>query len=138
MKKLFAVLSVFAVLVACYETDSDFSLQNYFSGVYYCYTENEPNCSNTDLGFCYMSELPSKNCVGESMTIENFEPVSALSTLNAQIVKTECLENGAIVIYAYSELVPNSVKVENNLVNIQIACYDDHCVIGWPLIYGSF
>ncbi len=76
--------------------------------------------------------------VGESIKIENFEPIAGLKTLKAKVVATENLDNGATVIYAYTNLIKDSVKIANNDVNLQIAHYDEYTVIGWPLILGSF
>lgn len=79
-----------------------------------------------------------KNKLGESISIKNFEPASAIKSLQAKVIKTEYLTTGATVIYAYSSLVPKSVEIENQKTNLQIACYEDYVVIGWPMILGSF
>ena len=96
--------------------------------------------SSTDLGFCYMSvdKKVSDNVVGESIKISNFEPISAMKALNAKLIKTETLSNGTIVMYAYTHLIDDTVSVENKKVNLQIACAEDYCIVGWPLILGSF
>ena len=117
---------------------SSFSLLDYFYGDYRVYTSTELEDS-LNLGFCYMSNSKAqKNVVGESLKINNFEPVSALKTLKAKMIKTEHLEDGTTVLYAYTNLIDKTVEVENKKVNLQIACKDDFCVIGWPLILGSF
>ena len=72
------------------------------------------------------------------MIIKNFEAGAAIKTLQAKIVKTEYLPTGATVIYAYSNLIPKSIKQDSRDANLQIACYDDYVVIGWPVIIGSF
>lgn len=72
------------------------------------------------------------------MKIYNFEPVAGLESLDANIVYTEYLDSGASVIYAYTDKINRFVKVEDENVNIQIACYDEYSIIGWPLILGSF
>ena len=72
------------------------------------------------------------------MKITNFEIGNALKVLNAHVVKTECLENGSTVIYAYSNLIQEKVEVENKFVNLQIVENEEYCIIGWPLILGSY
>ena len=118
----------------------NFSLTDYFSGEYYAYTENPASENYIFLGFCYMNKgkVMQHNLVGESMVIKNFEPISAIKTLNAKIVKTEVLDSGAVVIYAYSSFINKNVTLENEKVNLQIAYYDNYSVIGWPVILGSF
>ncbi len=75
--------------------------------------------------------------VGESMVIYNFEAGAAIKTLRATIIKTEVVNN-ATIIYANSPLINSSVTIEGKKINLQIANYSDHSVIGWPLILGSF
>ena len=139
MKKFLVVIVLFLILLSGVNLNKDFSLLNYFSGDYTVYTSTSSGEESTNLGFCYMNkDVTSKNVVGESMVIENFEPVSALNTLNATVVKAEYLDNGTTVIYAYTNLISEKVKINNKNVNIQIAHKDEYCVIGWPLILGSF
>ncbi len=137
MKKLFVCLAVLVGLVYCYSNNSNFSLQNYFSGVYYCYTESEIDSTSLNLGFCYMSNSYSSNLIGESMIVENLEPIAAITSLNAKIIKTEQINNASII-YAYSSAINSYVTIDGKKVNLQLACYDDYCVIGWPLILGSY
>ena len=138
MKKLIIACMLIFVLMAGVR-NSDFSLLDYFSGEYRVYTADQTE-SSVDLGFCHMSNcLTSREgVVGESIKIYNFEPVSALEILNAKLIKTETLEKGTVVMYAYSNLIKDNVQLDNEKVNIQIATNEDYCVIGWPLILGSF
>lgn len=138
MKKMLAIIAVFAVLIGCYSYKDKFTLQDYFEGTYYCYSKQANNNLSVDLGFCYLNYEESAKPIGESMIIENYEPISAIETLNAKILNTEHLESGATVIYAYSNKIDTSVDLNGKKVNLQLACYDDYCVIGWPLILGSF
>ena len=129
---------VFAVLIGCYSHKDKFTLQDYFAGTYYCYSQTANNNASVDLGFCFLNYEESSNPIGESMVIENYEPISAIEKLNANILKTEHLDNGATVIYAYSNKIGTSVDLNDKKVNLQLACYEDYCIIGWPLILGSF
>lgn len=94
-----------------------------------------------NLGNCVMNigelneDVP---IIGESLTIQNFEPISALQTLNAKTIKVEQLETGATIIYAYTDKINKNVTIENQKVNIQIAIYPNYSIIGWPLILGSY
>lgn len=138
MKKLLVVIFVFLILVSCLNREQSFSLLNYFSGDYTVYTSSSSG-NGVDLGFCYMNSKPvNKDIVGESLVVYNFEIGDAIKSLNARAVKTEYLDDGTIVIYAYSNLIKKKVKVGNCQVNLQIATKDDRTVIGWPLILGSF
>ena len=86
-----------------------------------------------------MSSNPTMlNYIGESIKIENCEPLSAIKTLNGKILFCETLENGTEVLYAFSNKIPKSVKLNNQEVNIQVAHNNSYSIIGWPLILGSF
>lgn len=138
MKKFLIVLIVFLIVLSGVKTSSEFSLLDYFSGEYTVYTSNQ-NKNSIDLGFCYMStEVNVDGVVGESMVVKNLEVSKALKDLNARVVKSEYLENGTTVIYAYSHLIDDKVTIENNYVNLQIAITGEHAVVGWPLILGSY
>ena len=135
MKKLFIIIVLFLILICNIQPKADFSLLDYFDGEYTVYSNSG---EGVNLGFCYMSSKPVDNKMGESLKIENCLPSAALTKLNAKVVKTEYLQTGASVIYAYTNKIANSVEVNNNKVNLQLACYDDYFIIGWPLIMGSF
>lgn len=137
MKKLIIAVFIFIFLLSGQKA-SNFSLLDYFDGEYSAYT-NSCEYGGTNLGICYMTQSKKvKNKMGESLVIKNFEAGDAIKTLQAKVVKTEYLPTGATVIYAYSNLIPKSIKQSNKDVNLQIACYDDYVVIGWPVIIGSF
>ena len=139
MKKIAIVIVVFLIVLSGVKVEKDFSLLNYFSGEYTVYTSKQNGENGTSLGFCYMNTRPTKeNVVGESIVINNLEVGDALSTLNARVVKTEYLEDGTAIIYAYSNLINDKVKISGRNVNLQIATRDDRSVIGWPLILGSY
>lgn len=141
MKKILIALFLFVLLISTATTKNNFTLNDYFTGNYYAYTKTELDKNGTNLGSCYMYNCQIKDVsllVGESMVINNFEPANALKQLKAQVRKTEYLETGASVIYAYSPLINTDVEVDGKKVNLQIACYDNFCVVGWPLILGSF
>jgi len=136
MKKMLILIAIFIFLVSGVP-HKEFSLLDYFEGDYVCYSETENNQS-LNLGACYMTKENVSNKIGESLTVQNFEPSSALKELNAKVIKTEVLDSGAVVIYAYCSQIPRTIELFNSKVNLQIAYYDTHSVIGWPLILGSF
>lgn len=139
MKKIAVVLIMFLIILISAENQTQFSLLNYFSGEYVAYTSKDSTEDSIDLGFCFINSKPVEGCVvGESMVIENFEVSSALSVLNARVVKTEYLEDGTTVIYAYSNLINDKVEVFGRNVNLQVATKNERTVIGWPLILGSY
>lgn len=139
MKKLMIVIFVFIILIVGNQEDKDFSLLDYFSGEYTAYATSGAGTESVDLGFCYMNSKPAQdNLVGESMVVKNFELSQAIDTLNARVVKTEYLDNGTIVIYAFTNLINKKVKVDGKNVNLQFATNDEYTVVGWPLILGSF
>ena len=139
MKKLMIAIFMFIIVLAGNKEVCDFTLLDYFSGEYTVYTSKANGNDCVDLGFCYMSSRPTtEDIVGESMVIEDFEIASAIKVLNAKVVKTEFLEDGTTVIYAFTNLISQKVKVSDKNVNLQIAQKDDITVIGWPLILGSF
>ncbi len=140
MKKLFAFIFIFVLLIINVPTDKAFSLLDYYNGEYVCYLNEPISNKSINLGACYMDSVvgAKENVQGESLTLNNFEPIDALRKLNAKVIKVENLEGGATILYAYSTKIPKSVIVEDEKVNLQIAHYDSHTVIGWPLILGSF
>jgi len=140
MKKFLIIIAMFLILISSQRINNDFSLLNYFSGEYTAYTESAESKNSVDLGFCYMQNatVDIGKLVGESLVIKNFEPISAINKLNAKIVKTEYLEDGSIVIYAFTNFIKDKVNIDNKSVNLQIAHNDKYSVIGWPLILGSF
>ena len=140
MKKFFIVIVMFFVLISSKNMENNFTLLDYFSGEYTAYTEEQVNDNCINLGFCYMQDknVERSFLVGESLKIVNFEPINALKKLNAKIVKTEYLEDGLVVIYAYTNLIKETVEIDNKNINIQIAQNDDYSIIGWPLILGSY
>ena len=140
MKKLFVVIVVFLILIANVGVKNNFTLLDYFDGEYYAYSNSPISNHYIFLGSCYMNigEVNSNDIVGESMIIENFEPIAAIEELNGKIIFTEFLDTGASVIYAYTDQIGRYVNVNGEKVNIQIAQYNDYSVIGWPLILGSF
>lgn len=138
MKKMCVVIVVFLILLSCVETKENFTLLNYFSGDYTVYTSTN-STNGKYLGFCYMSETQTnKDVVGESLVVYDLELDSALSILKAKIVKTEYLDDGTVVIYAHTNLINKTVKVEGKRINLQIAHKNERFIIGWPLILGSF
>ena len=112
MKKMIVVIIVFLIIISNIKQGDNFSLLNYFEGDYIAYSSTKNN-DCVDLGFCYMYTKPDvKNVVGESITIENFEPANALKVLNAKVIKTEYLEDGTTVIYAITN------KIEDIIITI--------------------
>lgn len=140
MKKLFVVIVAFLILIGNVGVKNNFTLLDYFDGEYYAYSNSPISNHYIFLGSCYMNigEVNSNDIVGESMIIENFEPIAAIEELNGKIIFTEFLDTGASVIYAYTDQIGRYVNVNGEKVNIQIAQYNDYSVIGWPLILGSF
>lgn len=134
------IIAIFLILISANSRQNNFTLLNYFIGEYTSYTEKAIGEESINLGFCYMQNKASENniLVGESVKIKNFEPVAALKKLNARVIKTEYIENGTVVIYAYSNLINKNIKVNNQNVNLQIAHNDYYTIIGWPQILGSF
>ena len=140
MKKFLVVIVMFAVLMCSKNVENDFSLLDYFFGEYTSYTEEMCDSNSLNLGFCYMQNGKdnSAELIGESLKIYNFEPIDALKKLDAQVVKTECLGSGVVVLYAYTDKICDYVEIDNQKVNLQIANNNEYTVIGWPLILGSF
>ena len=71
----------------------------------------------------------------------NFYPDYIINTLNLEIQDIQSLirDNETISIYyCYMENVGNSVILSNKKVNLQIAFNGEKCIIGLPLILGSY
>lgn len=140
MKKLIIAFILIMVLFYAHSLNTNFTLKNYFKGTYTSYSNVETK-NSTNLGFCYLNtsvDIPQKHLIGESIILENIELNSALTSLKAKVVKTECLENCLVVIYAYTPLIKCNVNINNKKVNLQIAHKNEKTIIGWPLILGSF
>lgn len=112
-----------------------FTLRDYFDGEYLAYTK-EYQQDSVDLGFCYMVKN-ADNVIGESIKIDNLEVGSAIRDLDMKVAYTEYL-SGTTIIYGYTKKIPDSVNVDGEKINIQIAYNEEYSVIGWPLILGSF
>ena len=140
MKKFLVVIVLFAVLMCSKDVKNDFTLLDYFSGEYISYTEEMYDRTALSLGFCYMQNdiVDTSELIGESLSIYNFEPIDALRKLGAKLIKTECLDSGMVVLYAYTNKICDYVEINNQKVNLQIANNNEYTIIGWPLILGSF
>lgn len=139
MKKILIAIVVIFVLLSNVDAKQNFSLLNYFSGEYYAYSLEQENSNSLYLGFCYETQDKVVNKkIGESIVVKNLEPIEAINKLKAKIVKTEYLDDGTTVIYAYSSLINDRVEINGLVVNLQIAHKQDYSVVGWPVILGSF
>lgn len=139
MKKILIAIVVIFVLLSNVDAEQNFSLLNYFSGEYYAYSLEQENSNSLYLGFCYETQDKVVNKkIGESIVVKNLEPIEAINKLKAKIVKTEYLDDGTTVIYAYSSLINDRVEINDLVVNLQIAHKQDYSVVGWPVILGSF
>lgn len=139
MKKLLLTIGVMIIFLLSSHNTNNFSLLDYFDGEYYSFSTCQTEYS-VDLGFAYMSnvKIERDKLSGESVKLKNFEPSEAIKKLKARVVYTEYLESGTTVIYAYTNLISKKVKVKDENVNVQIAINDEFCIVGWPLIMGSF
>ncbi len=137
MKKLFMLIIIMAILINGYSDKKEFTLLDYFSGEYVSYA-NTATTDSVDLGFCYMNTTFTEDNIGESIKVKNLEIGQALNDLNANVIDTEYLGGGLVVIYAYSDKINDSVIHKNQKVNLQIANVGDNTIIGWPLILGGF
>ena len=139
MKKFVAILIVLICLLYVFNANKQFTLLDYFKGEYIAYTSRVVDEESQDLGFCYMNSKMAKNgVVGESVKIKNFEISSAIKTLKAEVIFVEQLDGGLTIIYAHTKLISNRVVIHNKNVNLQVAVANDYCVVGWPLILGSY
>ena len=130
---MFLVLAVLLLVLSQFQPSKNFSLLNYFSGEYIVYTAGQENQIN--LGYCKINTRhANKDIVGETLILYNCEVATALETLNAKVIRTEYLERGVTLIYAYTSLIGKKVECYNQFVNIQIAIQDDKTIIGWPTI----
>lgn len=139
MKKILIAIIIISIFVCQFKASNSFSLIDYFDGEYTIYTKNKSE-NAINLGFCFMQKnrQSTENIIGESLVVENLEVGSAIKTLNAKVIKTEYIENGIVVIYAYTNKILTNVKVDGKPVNLQIAQRENDFVIGWPLILGDF
>lgn len=139
MKKLLLTIGVMIIFLLSSHNTNNFSLLDYFDGEYYSFSSCQIE-NSVDLGFAYMSnvEIERDKLSGESVKLKNSEPSEAIKKLKAKVIHTEYLESGTIVIYAYTNLISKKVKVKDENVNLQIAIDEEFCIVGWPLIMGSF
>ena len=139
MKKIAIVTIVFLVLLSGLKVENKFSLLNYYSGEYIVYTASKTTEDGVNLGFCHMESKPTyEGVMGESMVMYNIEVGAIIKDINARVVKTEYLEDGTTIIYAFTNLINDNVKIDGKVVNFQIAIKDERVVVGWPLILGSY
>ena len=138
MKKFIFFIVISIILISSKHNSQQFSLNNYFNGTYYCYTNTATN-NSVDLGFCNLSTKQEKPniIIGESIKVENLEIGTAIKELKAKVIKTEYLNNQTII-YAFSPLIKTNIILNNKKVNLQISIKNNISTIGWPLILGSF
>ena len=80
-------------------------------------------------------DIVGTNIKGESMEVGYEELYVCLSKLKANIFRCEYIHDlNLTMLYGYSPLIEKTL----NGINLQIAVYTDHAIIGWPMIYGSF
>ena len=137
MKKLIIAIFLCVLLIDVKCETSKFSLCDYFSEEITFYTKNDVE-NSIDVGFCCISTQKDNSVIGESVVLNNYEVGTVISTLKAEVLNSECLDCGTVVIYAFSPLITKKVQVGNCSVNLQIAVRENDVVVGWPLILGSF
>lgn len=137
MKKFFVLLILLCILLLnSYSNQSNFSLSTYFkTGSITRYThENTKNSILPNITINGNNKL-----IGESIYFNNLNIDNALHTLLAKVEFTEYLiEKDLTIIYCSSPLVPRSVEIKNEIINLQIATCPEYTIIGWPMILGSF
>lgn len=79
------------------------------------------------------------NIVGESISLNGTlkDVNNILNLYNAKIINTEYIGN-TLVLYAASNYFKNSVIINDQKVNIQVAFNNGSIIMGSPLILGSF
>ena len=153
MKKFVCFLGViticFLILQNNYVPVNNFA--NGYSGTYYFYT-SEDFCSdftttvsngNEYIVSCdidmanFVYNILNNNCIrGESF---QFTKVGDRD-LEKLIIKLgiQYFSKNDDEILGYSSIVPYSVKLDNNIFNVQIAETNSQITIGFPMILGSF
>jgi len=136
MKKLFVLILLLLMLLAnTLIQKEDFSLSKYFNGELSVYAQSIDG-ENQILPTISISNS-NKNVKGESMYFEQLEVGNALKVLNAKVKFVENIDN-LTILYCYTHLIDEKLKVKENDINLQICISDYYTVIGWPMILGSF
>ena len=117
MKKLFVVIVVFLILIGNVGVKNNFTLLDYFDGEYYAYSNSPISNHYIFLGSCYMNigEVNSNDIVGESMIIENFEPIAAIIGffLSFALIGAQpwflAFGAGAMIFVVIEDLIPDAM-----------------------------
>lgn len=100
------------------------------------YGSNSSNCKERKYDFCALLE-PNKTgerfiCAIDEINVEEF-----FSEFKAEPIFSEEITEG-ISYYAYSKKIPYYKIVCGKKINLHIFLGKENCVIGTPLIFGSF
>ena len=88
---------------------------------------------------CNKIKRQLEDIAGESISFfaELSDLYKSVDLLNASVVFCE-ETNGIVVLYAFTQNIKNYVRVNGELVNLQLAYKNNTVTIGTPLILGSY
>jgi len=154
MKKLIALALICAGLLFLQSPYSLSEVSALYEGTYTFYTMEQfeddrvdivqsgngflINCDNNLASEIYNS-LNKEYLQGESFSFSGDvqDVYSILSNLNVTQNKVEQFSD-LYIVYGYSPLLENSVEVDGEQINIQVALRENIVTIGTPLILGSY
>ena len=154
MKKFIALVAICLGLLFLQNSYSLSSVSASYEGTYTFYTlenfEDEQveviQCGNGFLVSCdnqvateIYTELDKELLQGESFCFDGDlqDIYQLLYKLNVTETSIEQVED-IYIIYGYSSMLGNSVEVDGEKINIQIALREDIITVGTPLILGSY
>lgn len=84
-----------------------------------------------------MAKNSCRNIDGVSVFIDstNCAIDSIISSVSAKVVSIDKATNSY---YCYSSLLSGGIYVDGNIINMQIAQVDQHIIVGYPIILGSY
>lgn len=157
MKKL-SLLSIVFVLLSFINinTPSFYNIKNCYANANYSFyvaddikfSNNYTEIENAGLGnivtcnaqICNIVKKDLSNIVGESITFEGTtrDVINLLDIYNASVVKTEHINEDILCVYASTSKFKNSILIDNQKINLQIAYSNGRVTMGTPIILGSY
>ena len=141
-KFLILLMCLYLLVLFFNQYDTSFSLSQQVNGTNLLYyteisaSENAICCGNLFINTKIENDA---KVIGESIEIESEKLESVLKNLKFKFKAKEYIEaNNLYVLYGFSDKIPNITHYGNYLTNLQIAVYENYCIIGWPMILGSF
>jgi hypothetical protein len=152
MKKILIILIATLTVIFTYPSNNFITLTEKFNGnEYIFYTDSKPEGYDNVIknGEIYMVTVNSNEAEKTYKTLKDVNAISVrfngskekinfyLETLSAEEIKNQTIDD-IYIVYGYTSKIKESVDVNGQTINVQIAIHRGVVTIGSPLIIGSY